>query len=125
MSADHCQEMLKPGGCQLHNLHCGYPKCNEPPEPAPVRYDIERMEKALASPSITMPTGMTREEIVAFMSGASAATKASAEHTGIAIAQLRHLYKNMTAGGVRDTASAKRIAAGILAPVIEHLERLQ
>lgn len=29
--SDHCPEKLKPGGCQLHNLHCGYPKCNEPP----------------------------------------------------------------------------------------------
>jgi hypothetical protein len=28
---DHCPEKLKPGGCQLHNLHCGYPKCNEAP----------------------------------------------------------------------------------------------
>lgn len=26
----HCEQMKKPGGCQLHNLHCGYPKCNEP-----------------------------------------------------------------------------------------------
>jgi hypothetical protein len=25
-----CRERLKPGGCQLHNLHCGWPKCNEP-----------------------------------------------------------------------------------------------
>ena len=28
---DHCPEKLKPGGCQLHNLHCGYPECNQPP----------------------------------------------------------------------------------------------
>jgi DNA-directed RNA polymerase subunit RPC12/RpoP len=26
----HCSEKRKPGGCQLHNLHCGWPKCNEP-----------------------------------------------------------------------------------------------
>jgi hypothetical protein len=26
----HCPEKRKPGGCQLHNLHCGWPKCNEP-----------------------------------------------------------------------------------------------
>lgn len=24
-----CPERNKPGGCQLHNLHCGYPKCDE------------------------------------------------------------------------------------------------
>ncbi len=24
-----CPEKLKPGGCQLHNLHCGYPKCDQ------------------------------------------------------------------------------------------------
>lgn len=27
----YCAEMKKPGGCQLHNLHCGYPNCNKPP----------------------------------------------------------------------------------------------
>jgi hypothetical protein len=31
---DYCPEKRKPGGCQLHNLHCGYPKCNEPPAPS-------------------------------------------------------------------------------------------
>ena len=39
------------------------------------------------------------------------------------IAQLRHLCQNMLNGGVRDTASAKRIAEGLLAPVIERMER--
>jgi len=34
-SVDYCPEKLKPGGCQLHNLHCGYPQCNEPPAAAP------------------------------------------------------------------------------------------
>ena len=40
-----------------------------------------------------------------------------------ALAQLRHLYQNMANGAVRDTASAKRIAEGLLAPAIEALER--
>ena len=40
-----------------------------------------------------------------------------------ALAQLRHLYQNMVNGAVRDTASAKRIAEGLLAPAIEALER--
>jgi hypothetical protein len=39
------------------------------------------------------------------------------------IAKLRHLYQNMVNGAVRDTASAKRIAEGLLAPAIEELER--
>lgn len=39
------------------------------------------------------------------------------------IAQLRHLYANLMNGGVRDTASAKRIATGLLGPVVEGLER--
>lgn len=30
--ANYCPEKLKPGGCQLHNLHCGYPRCNQPPK---------------------------------------------------------------------------------------------
>lgn len=28
--AIHCPEKRKPGGCQLHNLHCGWPECNKP-----------------------------------------------------------------------------------------------
>ena len=39
------------------------------------------------------------------------------------LSQLRHLYQNMVNGAVRDTVSAKRIAEGLLAPVIEALER--
>lgn len=27
-----CPEKNKPGGCQLHNLHCGYPACDRPPK---------------------------------------------------------------------------------------------
>ena len=25
----HCEHKRQLGGCQLHNLHCGYPKCDE------------------------------------------------------------------------------------------------
>ena len=33
----HCKQKAQPGGCQLHNLHCGYPDCDRkavttPPE---------------------------------------------------------------------------------------------
>lgn len=41
------------------------------------------------------------------------------------LAQLRRLYQNMVNGAVRDTASAKRIADDLLAPVIKQLEREQ
>ena len=27
----HCKERAKPNGCQLHNLHCGYPECDRKP----------------------------------------------------------------------------------------------
>lgn len=40
-----------------------------------------------------------------------------------ALAKLRHLYANMLNGGVRDTASAKRIAEGLLSPAIAELEK--
>jgi hypothetical protein len=40
-----------------------------------------------------------------------------------ALAKLRHVYQNLVNGGVRDTASAKRIAVGLLEPAIEELER--
>ena len=39
------------------------------------------------------------------------------------IAKLRHLYANLKNGGVRDTAQAKRIADGLLAPIIERIEQ--
>jgi hypothetical protein len=39
-----------------------------------------------------------------------------------ALADLRHVYENLMNGGVRDTASAKRIAVGLLAPAIARLE---
>lgn len=34
----HCAEKAKPGGCQLYNLHCGYPDCDRLPA-APKRED--------------------------------------------------------------------------------------
>jgi len=40
------------------------------------------------------------------------------------IAQLRHLYAQMVGGVVKDSDGAKRIAEGLLSPVIEKLERL-
>jgi len=27
----HCANNAKPGGCQLHNLHCNYPICDRRP----------------------------------------------------------------------------------------------
>lgn len=28
----HCEHHNQPGGCHLHNLHCGYPKCDRKPK---------------------------------------------------------------------------------------------
>src|SRR6218665_2378594 len=39
------------------------------------------------------------------------------------LSNLRHLYANRRNGAGRDTASAKRIATGLLGPVIEDIER--
>ena len=40
----YCAEKRKPGGGQLHNLHCGWPKCNESPQQAaqPVAFTPSR-----------------------------------------------------------------------------------
>lgn len=40
------------------------------------------------------------------------------------LANLRHLYKNMINGGVKDASQAKRLAEGLLAPIIEAIERI-
>lgn len=44
-----------------------------------------------------------------------------AQHT-TALANLRHLYRNLATGGVQDAEAAKRIAEGLLAPAISALE---
>nr|WP_279086034.1 hypothetical protein [Comamonas thiooxydans] len=44
-----------------------------------------------------------------------------AQHT-TALANLRHLYRNLANGGVQDAEGAKRIAEGLLAPAISALE---
>jgi len=52
----HCKERAKPGGCQLHNLHCGYPQCDRKPitHPAPeqveqLKAEIERLKAELVA----------------------------------------------------------------------------
>ena len=44
----HCKEKAKPRGCQLHNLHCGYPSCDR---------------KAVTTPSQRTWVGLTPREI--------------------------------------------------------------
>ena len=63
-------------------------------------------------------TEAARNAVIEALSGVQALSAAPE-----AIAKLRHLYQNMVNGAVRDTASAKRIAEGLLAPAIEALER--
>lgn len=63
-------------------------------------------------------TEAARKAVIEALSGVQALSAAPE-----AIAKLRHLYQNMVNGAVRDTASAKRIAEGLLAPAIEALER--
>lgn len=43
----HCVEKAKPGGCQLHNLHCAYPDCDRKPAiiPAPEAAEDPRWQK--------------------------------------------------------------------------------
>jgi hypothetical protein len=42
----HCKEKAQPNGCQLHNLHCGYPACdrkavvNPQPKQEPVAWCV-------------------------------------------------------------------------------------
>ena len=46
----HCKEKAQPNGCQLHNLHCGYPACDR---------------KAVATPQPQREwVGLTDEEIM-------------------------------------------------------------
>lgn len=47
-----------------------------------------------------------------------------AQHTA-ALANLRHLYKNLATGGVQDAEAAKSNAEGLLAPAISALENGQ
>jgi hypothetical protein len=51
----HCAHKNAPGGCQLHNLQCGYPECDRkaaapPPMPVdPLEDARERLEAALGA----------------------------------------------------------------------------
>jgi hypothetical protein len=48
----HCKEKAQPNGCQLHNLHCGYPACdrkavvNQQPKQEPVAYLLRRQDRS-------------------------------------------------------------------------------
>lgn len=67
-------------------------------------------------------TNHSRECIEDYEKAAGITSEPAQQDTKL-IASLRHLYQNMIDGAVRDTASAKRIATGLLGPVIEQLER--
>lgn len=32
ITTGHCKHKNQPGGCQLHNLQCGYPRCDQKAE---------------------------------------------------------------------------------------------
>lgn len=74
-------------------------------------------------------TEAARKAVIEALSGVQALSAAPAEQQAAPkalppdIAKLRHLYANLKNGGVRDTAQAKRIADGLLAPIIERLEQ--
>lgn len=42
----HCENHKRPGGCQLHNLQCGYPNCDRRPiaNPQPPAASVEDVE---------------------------------------------------------------------------------
>jgi hypothetical protein len=44
----HCKQKAQLGGCQLHNLHCGYPDCDR---------------KAVATPTAAQHQSLTDEQI--------------------------------------------------------------
>ena len=37
VTTGHCVERAKPNGCQLHNIQCGYPKCDVKEVEAPAK----------------------------------------------------------------------------------------
>ena len=48
----HCAEKRKPGGCTLHNLHCGYPACDRKAAP-PSESDKEDAEQVTVRFNLT------------------------------------------------------------------------
>lgn len=69
----------------------------------------------------------TLAQMKEFADATCAMRAAQAEPAAVAgpndLAQLRHLYANLVNGGVRSADSAKRIAVGLVGPVIERLEK--
>ena len=45
----HCKQKAQPGGCQLHNVHCGYPDCDRKAVATPpaAQRRIEELEALL------------------------------------------------------------------------------
>lgn len=44
----HCAEKNKPGGCQLHNLHCGYPACDRRAAPKQAAQEPAEAQEPIA-----------------------------------------------------------------------------
>lgn len=100
------------------------------PHPPPERSIMTKLEQAArqalgALEVATTPLAKDRQEVLrAITTLREALSEVQALSAAPeAIAKLRHMYQNMVNGAVRDTASAKRIAEGLLAPAIEALER--
>ena len=84
-----------------------------------------RWGSPVVATKVSIPTHTMEQEFQNhYRRGFEAGKKAgSPVVAGETLARLRHLYANLTNGGVRDTASAKRVAEGLLSPAIAALER--
>lgn len=56
-SYGHCARKKAPGGCQLHNLQCGYPDCDRKRAAAPQRITVSEWVCVPREPTERMKTG--------------------------------------------------------------------
>ena len=69
----HCKEKAHPKGCQLHNLHCGYPDCDRKPIPAPAVPEeqwITELRYELMKSKMTHNFTFSRNEVIALLNAA-------------------------------------------------------
>lgn len=86
-------------------------------------YEPEWLDKSGANHALYLHAD-TENMWQAWQARSAFAVPAAGQERAVAVAKLRHVYENLINGGVRDTASAKRIAVGLLGPAIQVLESL-
>lgn len=120
---NHCPQRNKSGGCQLHNLQCGYPSCDTPaaapsapapaevPLPEPVAWQYRHKTRSIGTFTAKIDPGLDGYtvhelcEVSAALAYASAREAAERERAKLAVAAERK------AGAIREERVREQAAS--------------